>query len=1048
MRVLLAINFLLFLSQYSSAQWTQLHAPGNQNVTSMHQFGEHVILYTADSPQDLIYHAEGDIRVWESVQNPIFNLSGYIPRFGYDSTYLYLFQPNYGLFRTLDWGAQWETVAPPQPGPNLPTNDDLAIADGFLYYNIAGSVYRLETQGGTQAQEVLTTQVAYPDMIHLRTRGKDVWAAATDSLLRTSDDGMSWDLVWEGEKIKDFEIAGDTILIKTAVGYWNSVNYGVDWNQVSSFEFGDNLSYSDGTWFAGKIYTSGLYRSTDAGINWQVMFDSTQLSYAFSTHLKRGNRILLNGAYGPVISRDNGSSWAYECNGLKYIYSNTQPEFRQLDNVLFLNDHFSTDQGQTWTFPVQNNNFLQYVFSTTCTFGGSIYGINRKFELWRSDSDLKNWQLLPLQMPQNSIIYLTSTNSNLYVVLPDGIYESSDQGQNWVYKGPPIASKATGHKNALYFLGNKNGDYGFQNLYKSVDGGSTWNATAANVAPYKFIETARIVSTGQTLYIYGNQTILMSTDDGENFVPVSTNLLDDISGFPLPASGFAANDSMIAVTNYQGFYFSPNSLSDQWVSLYDGINANLPPLFTAPLFSGDTLFIAGKDGTRQLWKRASNSIKTFGGTVYFDQNNNGLKDPNEPPMPRATLVRQQDKFSMAGNDGKYALSIESPGDTLRLVQPSPHAMINPPYYLVQNEGAGQDFGIHLPPDITDLRVSLTSEGVFRPGFSNRVFIHYTNLGGDTILPKIRFFITPTISIISVNPQESTVIGDTIYWDLPEVYPLGSGSIELNFQLNANAPLGSAVQAFTAIETAKTDIDLSNNTDTLYAIIVGSYDPNDKTCLNGDIITPEAATSRTPLEYVIRFQNTGSYFAEIVRITDRLHEHLDPTTFEFIGSSHPCQVSIRDGGKLEFLFTGINLPATGQNEPESHGFVRFKVQPKAGLVLGDSIPNQASIYFDFNAPIITNTALTLVNEPSSANEPENRPRIQMVPNPASDLVQIDCKSNACARLRLLDNLGRPVQEIHRPIFPVTVNIAPHPKGVYWVEFTRSDGQVFFEKLLVQ
>jgi hypothetical protein len=186
----------------------------------------------------------------------------------------------------------------------------------------------------------------------------------------------------------------------------------------------------------------------------------------------------------------------------------------------------------------------------------------------------------------------------------------------------------------------------------------------------------------------------------------------------------------------------------------------------------------------------------------------------------------------------------------------------------------------------------------------------------------------------------------------------------------------------------------------------------------------------------------------VRLTDQLHENLDPTTFEFIGSSHPCQVSIREGGKLEFLFTGIKLPPTSQNEPESHGFVRFKVQPKAGLVLGDSIPNQASIYFDFNVPIITNTALTIVNEPSAANEPESKPGIQILPNPASELVQIDCKSSAYVRLRLLDNFGRPMQEINRPVFPVNIHLAAYPKGIYWVEFTRADGQVFLEKLLVQ
>ena len=54
---------------------------------------------------------------------------------------------------------------------------------------------------------------------------------------------------------------------------------------------------------------------------------------------------------------------------------------------------------------------------------------------------------------------------------------------------------------------------------------------------------------------------------------------------------------------------------------------------------------------------------------------------------------------------------------------------------------------------------------------------------------------------------------------------------------------------------------------------------------------------------------------------------------------------------------INLPDSTSNEPESHGYIKFKVSPQADMVEGTQVENFADIFFDFNDPIRTNTTLT-------------------------------------------------------------------------------------------
>jgi len=138
-----------------------------------------------------------------------------------------------------------------------------------------------------------------------------------------------------------------------------------------------------------------------------------------------------------------------------------------------------------------------------------------------------------------------------------------------------------------------------------------------------------------------------------------------------------------------------------------------------------------------------------------------------------------------------------------------------------------------------------------------------------------------------------------------------------------------------------------------------------------------------MQYVIRFQNTGNYRADNVRILDTLSGHLDKSTLRIISKSHPMEWRISQNGILDFYFDNIFLPDSNQNELLSHGFVKYGIKVNKDFTKGESIKNTAHIFFDFNEAVVTNTAVTFMDFPASTRHiPLNKNAILVYPNPTS------------------------------------------------------------------
>jgi uncharacterized repeat protein (TIGR01451 family) len=199
--------------------------------------------------------------------------------------------------------------------------------------------------------------------------------------------------------------------------------------------------------------------------------------------------------------------------------------------------------------------------------------------------------------------------------------------------------------------------------------------------------------------------------------------------------------------------------------------------------------------------------------------------------------------------------------------------------------------------------------------------------------------------------------------------------------------------------------------------VGSFDPNDKQGFPLGYGPEHFIEPGQPLEYLIRFQNTGTDTAFKIVVLDTLAAWLDPATVQPGAASHAYTFDLRGPGIVEFRFENVLLPDSNINEPASHGFLKFRVQPRIDAPLGAVVYNRAAIYFDFNEPVLTNETWHTLGQdfvPVGTKAPSRTASLQVWPNPARaggelNLSRLPSGSQA-ATLAIYDVLGRRLTQL--------------------------------------
>jgi uncharacterized repeat protein (TIGR01451 family) len=231
----------------------------------------------------------------------------------------------------------------------------------------------------------------------------------------------------------------------------------------------------------------------------------------------------------------------------------------------------------------------------------------------------------------------------------------------------------------------------------------------------------------------------------------------------------------------------------------------------------------------------------------------------------------------------------------------------------------------------------------------------------------------------------------------------------------------------------------NNVNYYTPITVGSYDPNFKEVSpKGQGPAGNITHKDSVLEYMIHFQNLGTYKAQNIFILDQLDADLDWTTMTPIYKSHPCVITMSETGEIRFQFDNIDLPAKQDDEVGSNGMVSFSIKTKKALPYGTEFTNNAAIYFDFNDPVVTNTTLNTL-APVSVQEVANAKNSVLVyPNPVNDLLTIKMDKVVYSEVRIMNTMGQLCAEHKLTGKEAQISVSKLSPGIYFMLLSGENG----------
>jgi uncharacterized repeat protein (TIGR01451 family) len=389
------------------------------------------------------------------------------------------------------------------------------------------------------------------------------------------------------------------------------------------------------------------------------------------------------------------------------------------------------------------------------------------------------------------------------------------------------------------------------------------------------------------------------------------------------------------------------------------------------------------------WRRHIDDFKyrSISGNCFLDNNNNGKKDSTEVYLANQIVFSSKSAYTVSDTNGYYALFIDhaQSKDTIFAKSELKYGIVNPKFHAISNNSSTveKNFGIYLPPGINDVKINSTAITPPRSGFQNSYLITYRNVGSENKSGKITFTLNDKQTFVEADPKVTNNANNALSWDYTNLQPNETRTINVTFKTAVDFPVRTQWTNVATIEPIATDTFKTDNVDSLFQTVDGSYDPNDKqvSFLNTRQ-TPSVIDPNTEMNYTIRFQNTGNYQADFVRVTDTLSDKLDLTTLRVLATSHNYTLSVKNKNVLQFEFNPIYLPDSTTNEKESHGFIKFAVKPKKTLTKDEVIKNTAYIFFDYNPAIITNTVETANQKVNSLFTPSVLESLSVFPNPTN------------------------------------------------------------------
>lgn len=290
-----------------------------------------------------------------------------------------------------------------------------------------------------------------------------------------------------------------------------------------------------------------------------------------------------------------------------------------------------------------------------------------------------------------------------------------------------------------------------------------------------------------------------------------------------------------------------------------------------------------------------------------------------------------------------------------------------------------------------------------------------------------------INALQFSPTPTTISGTTATWSLSDLSAISQTTFTINARIEKTIGMGivfgDTVITHYSITPITGDANPSDNMVVRIDTVKAGFDPNDISVSPSGCLNPD----QTKLTYTIRFENTGNDTAYNIYVLDTLPAGLEPKSMRILATSARMNTYFKKVGAqtiVRFEFLNIKLPDSTHHTLNKGMFV-YTIARNASLPAGSTINHRVSIYFDYNDPVLTNTAENTIGCPVLVNEVAPQARAEVLPNPATNELYIITPGSQYTSCTITNSIGQVLLTESIIADNTKINISTLPAGLYYV-----------------
>ena len=492
----------LYMSTDNGANWTDLSA----NLPAFYIYGlEHIGNRLLMPAGDGLYFSDDMGQSWDTISTYMIN-ENQMPNPAVWSAmvldgYIYSFIYSTGLWRTADFGANWESVN----GNYQPSSHPIGLASTgtalFLSHPESSSEsYRSVDNGATWS--IVDACGGSCPIRNFNYLNGLLYGSTGFGMYTSTNDGATWNLLNtppSSQEYKGIIESNGTWITATGVfglGILRSSNNGTSWQESNYGYAGSRVQalLADGNTLFASDYEMGMMSTTDAGDTYLSIDNPNIFQFYSGDELVKSGSFMYLGGYSRVFRTNNGgTSWEQVITGLPPIFQVNDMMVDGTDIYLGCEGGlYKSTTGTNWTA----------VGGTGLPAGFQVFGICKK---------------------GNRLFISGQTLENFYETYGHVFY-SDNNGASWIDVSAQFNFQIYSSSKKMHVSGDNILLACSQGPFISTDNGITFNPITNGMTPYSVGNPTRWREHAGHVYANGPGGVFASGDNGFSWASITDNL--------------------------------------------------------------------------------------------------------------------------------------------------------------------------------------------------------------------------------------------------------------------------------------------------------------------------------------------------------------------------------------------------------------------------------------------------------------------------------------------------------------------------------------------